>query len=349
MSDSILIIDDSNDIQDILSDILAPLKVEITLTSTIEGAFKVLNEKKFDLIILDINLNGRNGGEIFKGLIEQKENPNHGTRVFILSGIINSVFIEKNKFRFAGIMIKPFEHDEFVSKVSEILQPRELGPDEIKIVECSLPFPMPELNKKVHSTLEQVKKNPKLKDLFKSIKVDRSKDNYYQVHVGMLVNISTAISQAMEWSNDKTLEKFVYASYLHDMAISDRPDLLRVHTTADILMKGDQFSKIDIDLVTNHPNLAADKVETYAEIPADVGIIIRQHHETATGNGFPNKIPGQKITALSAIFLVAHDLVDYILVNTEWKMEKYLSGYQKKFKGAHFNKVFQALSNLKTH
>ncbi|MBC7538900.1 MAG: hypothetical protein H7281_08765 [Bacteriovorax sp.] len=58
-----------------------------------------------------------------------------------------------------------------------------------------------------------------MKHLFTQMKIDRNIDNYIITHINMLINISTAICMQIEWNTDKTLEKFVYAAYLKDMAM----------------------------------------------------------------------------------------------------------------------------------
>jgi HD-GYP domain-containing protein (c-di-GMP phosphodiesterase class II) len=102
----------------------------------------------------------------------------------------------------------------------------------------------------------------------------------------------------------------------------------------------------DCKLIFDHPNLAADALEEYEDISDDVVAIVRQHHEHPKGHGFPGKISHQKITALSSVFIVAHDFAEYIMNNPDWKFENYYVKAKDKFKGTHFNKIISALRSL---
>lgn len=228
MEKVLLIVDDSPEIVDVVTEILQNQFDRIVSATSVEEAKQKLNDTVFSLMILDIKLDSKNGAEVVKYLIDNPKNENNKCPVFILSGIITAEFAEKFGTRFAGVVMKPFDHQKLLTMVKNVLL---LGTSEPQNSEdfpeapCELPFPIPELEHKVKKVLSGVKKNGKLKQLFAEMNIDRSDNNYILVHIGMLINIATAISIKLEWISDKTLEKFVYASYLHDMAISHRPDL----------------------------------------------------------------------------------------------------------------------------
>ena len=346
----LLIIEDDPNIIEIMQEILSSMFNEIISCTNVDDANTELKKNKYDLIILDISLGLRNGAEVIKFIIEDSDNINKSTPFVISSGIINQSFIKKNKERFAGIIIKPFEHEDLVNMVDMILNNKMklvVDDNELPKIECVLPFTIPQLESKVNKVMESVKKNNRLKDLFKNLKYNNASDNFITEHIGMLINISTAISMALEWNTEKTLEKFVYASYLHDMALSDRPDLAKIYSTEDLDAAKAVLSKEDYKLVLHHPTLAGEKIESIVEIPSDIAAIVRQHHENPKEIGFPNKIGQSKISPLSAIFIVSHDLCHYIINNEKWSMDKYLVRYKTQFKGPHFLKIYGALDKLK--
>jgi HD-GYP domain-containing protein (c-di-GMP phosphodiesterase class II) len=244
--------------------------------------------------------------------------------------------------------MKPFENDNFVQTIKNILNKNiEINNENIPIPDCTLPFPVPQLQQKVNAVMDQIKKNSKLKALFNNLIVNRNSDNFLMEHIGMLINISTGISIKMEWDTDKTLEKFVYASYLHDIALAERPDLARIHATAiELELMKDNMNSRDYQLLFEHPNLAAKTIDSINEIPQDVGTMVKQHHELPRENGYPAKLSFGKITPLSTVFIVSHDLLHYIVKNPKWTMKEYLAGAKIKFKGPHFAKVIYALSEI---
>jgi response regulator RpfG family c-di-GMP phosphodiesterase len=362
MEKLLLIVDDSKELIEIVENILGELFDRILHAHNAEEAYAKLCENNFSFIILDIDLNGRNGGEVARFLAENPSNQNSECPVFILSGIINENFIEKYHNRFAGVILKPFDHKKLFLGVQEILDAQDIKAEEMKAdgqseplvsmdevlaVPCEIPFPLPELEQKVKKVLEGVKKSSSLKKLFSEIQIDRSKNNYLMAHIGLIINISTAICNKMEWNTEKTLEKFVYAAYLHDMALSSRPDLARIHGSMfDLDLMEDKISRQDYKLIIDHPMVAAKKISETPDIPPDVETIVKQHHELPKENGFPLKLSHSKITPLATVFIISHDLTHYILDNPKWILADYVAKARMKFKGTHFAKVLSALSEM---
>lgn len=349
MEKILLIVDDSKEIIDIIKEIIGGLFDKVLSTGSVPEAHKLLENYVFSYIVLDINLaDGRNGAEVLKYMVENPENKNNQCPVVILSAIINAQFIEKFNSKFAGIVTKPFDHAEFVQLTKDVLEPKLVfAYKDIPTAKCDLPFPVAQLEQKVSKIMVEVKKNTKLKQLFHDLNIDRHEDNYIMTHIGMLINISVGISIKLEWNTDKTLEKFVYASYLHDMALADRPDLAKIKATAlELELMSEKMDAKDHQLVFDHAIIAANTIDEIPEIPQDVSMIVRQHHELPKENGFPFRLPYTKITPLSSVFIVAHDLTHYILDNPKWTVKDYLVKAKNKFKGPHFAKILQALGEM---
>ena len=350
MEKILFIIDDNSEIIDVVTEILKNQFDEVESAASVEEAQQKLNQTIYSFIILDIRLESRNGAEVLKHLMDNPENKNNKCPVLILSGFITTEFAEKFSPRFAGVLMKPFNHEELLSivKTALIVESTDVeNLDDFPEASCVLPFTIPELQQKVSKVLEVMKKNTKIKQLFSELSIDRGADNYVMTHIGMLINISTAICMKLDWSNEKTLEKFVYASYLHDMAISHRSDLSRVSGSLfEVELLKDQISINEMKMIMDHPILAANKVATISEIPNDVEVIIRHHHELPKGNGWPGKITHTKITPLTTVFIVSHDLVDYILTNPSWVLKDFIAKAKNKFKGQHFAKVLFALNEM---
>lgn len=349
MEKVLLIVDDNPDIIEIVQELVGNLFDKVVTATDVDKAQKCLSDYLFSFIILDIHLKDRNGAEVVKYLLENPNNKNNGCPVVILSGIINSQFAERNKQRFAGIIVKPFDSNVLIETVKSIIDGKiEVSYDDLPVPTCELPFSIPQLQEKVHKVMDQVKKNSKLKQLFSELKIDRDSDSFMMTHIGMLINISTGISTKLEWNTEKTLEKFVYASYLHDMALSEHPELSLIKgTITEIELMKDKMDLRDYKLLFEHSNIAAKKIDEIVEIPQDVGIMVKQHHELPKENGFPAKIPHTKITPLSTVFIVSHDLVHYIFENPKWTVKEYVTSVKTKFRGPHFSKVLAALSELK--
>jgi HD-GYP domain-containing protein (c-di-GMP phosphodiesterase class II) len=112
----------------------------------------------------------------------------------------------------------------------------------------------------------------------------------------------------------------------------------------------ESLSPADYKLVLEHPNIAANSIKNVPGIPPHVEMIIRQHHEHPMGIGYPTKCGYQKIVPFASVFIVAHDLTDYILLNPKWNtshprqcIENYTAQSLDKFHGPHFSKIFRIL------
>lgn len=352
-----LIIDDNKEMVNAVSVELSNLFDAVEEASTVDEAEKLLAKNTYALILLEINLGGRNGAEVIKYLIGTPNNPNISVPFIIVSEIITPQFIERHQKRFAGILMKPFDPENLRKTAEEILvagqkieesnSPPVTPYDEIPYLKCELPFPIAQLEQRVNKIMDQVKKSAKLKQLFTQMNIDRDPNNYLLVHIGMLINISTALCIQMEWNTDKTLEKFVYAAYLHDMALANRPDLAGINTFEELEAQKDTLPPAEYRIVFEHPNIAANSIEAISEIPPDVAMIIRQHHELPKGNGFPIKCGYQKIVPLSVVFIIAHDLTEYVLANPKWNIEEYIKISRSRFKGSHFSKILFSLAEIK--
>lgn len=354
MKKLLLIVDDNTDIISIIQEFLSDMFDGVHSASTVDEAQDLLAANQYSLMTLDINLQGRNGSEVIKFIMDAPDNPNKNISTILISGMMTSEFAEKNKSRFAGVLTKPFDMNVLRKIAEDSLKGTmpEKKPVDIKDlsnipqIKCKMPFTVAQLEEKVEEVLSHIRKDNKLKKLFASMNINRDPESYLAVHVGLLINISTAISMKLEWNTDKTLSKFVYASYLHDIALADRNDLAKIASLEELTQKKDSLSATDYKLVFEHPNIAATTLSDYKEIPMDVLTIVRQHHELPKENGFPSKISHKKIIPMSTVFIVAHDLTDYILSNPKWDLAEYLTAAKEKFTGTHFQKTLVALEAL---
>ncbi len=82
-------------------------------------------------------------------------------------------------------------------------------------------------------------------------------------------------------------------------------------------------------------------------IPPDVDIIVSEHHERPDGTGFPQRKGYAALAPLSSVFIVAHDLVSYILNRKEnnWNIVSFLNQHRFLYQSGIFHDLFVALWN----
>ncbi len=357
MEKLLLVVDDNVEMANSLVEFLGDLVDGVSVAHTVDEAQDLLVAKTFALMTLDINLRGRNASEIIKFLKEAPENPNTKVPTIIISGMVSAQFIEKNKSKFAGVLGKPFQINELREVAIKALNNEDLVEqqeevelsyfDRIPFLKCKVPYTIKELDEKVAKTTFQLKKGTTPKALFNAIKVDRDPAKYYTEHTNILLNILLALAVHLEWTTDKTIGKLIYAAYLHDIALHDKPHLARINTLSELESKKFELDPHDYKLVFEHPNMAATTMAGYTGMDPDIVTMIRQHHELPNETGFPAKISYSKIIPMSALFTVAHDLADYMLDNPNWNLDQFIHSAKMKFKGPVFLKVLAGLPSLK--
>ena len=165
---------------------------------------------------------------------------------------------------------------------------------------------------------------------------------YVKKRIGYMSNILLAISKELEWETKSVIERFVYASLIHDIILFDRLDLLKLQYNEDC----ETLSASDKTLFLSHPKEAVLIVKYDRFAPPNVDSIILQHHERLDGNGFPEGLNKHKISPYSAAFIMAINFSQYILDFPNWNIKEYLLLIDAEYKGGNFVKPFHALESL---
>ena len=107
------------------------------------------------------------------------------------------------------------------------------------------------------------------------------------------------------------------------------------------------YNSDTIKLIKEHPKNASDIVSMFSDIPPDVDMIVMNHHERPDGKGFPLNLNHTRISPISSLFIVAHELVDFIYENEgKDKISDFLKKNEDQYSQGYFKKVFQVLKDL---
>lgn len=358
MKKLLLIVEDNPVIANSLSEFLGELVDGVKIASTVDEAQDYVSSTTFSLITVDINMKGRNGSEVIRYIQDSEKNPNKNVPIIIISGMVSPEFIEKNKQRFAGIFGKPFQINDLLDAAAAALENQPVKKnaeiefesfEKVPFLKCKMPFNISDLELRVTAVLAQAKKNGTPKAILSSIKIVRSSPSSFSAHSNILTGLLLGLATQQGWSSDKTLEKLVYATYLHDIALYDKPHLIKINSLEQLESQKTTLDSYDYRLVFEHPNIAATTVSGISNVDADVLTIIRQHHELPDETGFPEKISHKKIIPMSALFIISNDLTDYILANPKGNIDTYISLAKIKFEGIVFLKILAAISDVKRY
>jgi HD-GYP domain-containing protein (c-di-GMP phosphodiesterase class II) len=195
----------------------------------------------------------------------------------------------------------------------------------------------------VSATIRLMGSKPKLSTILIDLK--NKEGNYLTAHSLMLGKVSCALAFKLGWTSNTTYFKLTLAAFLHDLTLND--DRLAVVFSLDKASESGSFTPEELKEIRMHSNKAADHARSMSEVPSDVEQIVAQHHERPDGTGFPRGLNSKFITPLSALFIIAQDLIEYSqnFKNKEVDLASYFDAREAYFNSGVFRKIFHALKH----
>lgn len=189
----------------------------------------------------------------------------------------------------------------------------------------------------INLTVKNLSKNATLATILKNLKMND--DKYISAHSFLLSNIACCIASIRSWESRETMNKLCMAAFFHDITLKNQ-ELAEVQTLKELEEGSSRFTEEEIKEYRNHPINAAEIVRKFKEIPPDVDTIIIQHHEGATGEGFPRKLSHSYISQLSSLFIIAHDIVTHIhRRKNQFDLRDFVRENKEKYAMGNFKKV----------
>ncbi len=235
-------------------------------------------------------------------------------------------YLEKKKIKY--LYIHKSQSESFIKKLGAALEKAITGIDKGVTLIPSYPD---SLHQAIHSLCNQMGFTEPVQQLVKKgvdlglqsltemptlgkmlTELSKKNKDYISAHSMAVAHVACSLATSMKWPSDITFRKLTYAAFLHDIALpNDR--LAKLGNRPDWRKELSSLSEEERKLIINHPTNISTLVIRFKELPPDVDIIIKQHHERPSGKGYPAGLFGDKIAPLSAVFNLAHDLVDYSL------------------------------------
>ena len=192
----------------------------------------------------------------------------------------------------------------------------------------------------VNMTLKALGAKPKLSAIIDDLK--KKEGDYIAAHSHMVGNVACALAHRIGWNSSATFFKLGLAGFLHDISVV-KEEHARVHTLIE--SESSPFTKDELKLIRLHPVQCAEYSKQFSEIPSDVDIIIAQHHERPDGEGFPRKLAGKLISPLSALFIMAQDLVHEVFEHPETLSDDFFRANAEKYQVGQFKKIITLILN----
>ena len=170
------------------------------------------------------------------------------------------------------------------------------------------------VDESVRHSLRIISTRPKLNELFRQL--TEQNGTYLSTHSVALAHVACALSTGLTWQSDFTQTKIILAAFFHDISLTEE-DLKQRDHFEKLIQKSTFLNEPAAISYKEHPFRSAEAIRPLPEVPPDVDIIITQHHEMPDGSGFPRGLTLNFISPLSAVIIIAHEIVDELLVKKD--------------------------------
>ncbi|OGF49494.1 MAG: hypothetical protein A2231_01720 [Candidatus Firestonebacteria bacterium RIFOXYA2_FULL_40_8] len=117
-NNKILVVDDEPSIREILKSVLSASGYSVTLSHSAEDAYSKFSKDEFDLILSDNNMPGDTGLQLIRAI---KYINQDAKTILMTGGDISLLADEMRHVKVCGFVQKPFEIDEVVGMINEVL------------------------------------------------------------------------------------------------------------------------------------------------------------------------------------------------------------------------------------
>ena len=125
--------------------------------------------------------------------------------------------------------------------------------------------------------------------------ISELRDPYTAGHQNQVARLAVAIAEEMGMP-EKKVSALRMAGTLHDIG--------KVSIPSEILSKPGHLSKIEMDMIRNHPEVGKDILKSI-DFPFPICKYVVEHHERIDGSGYPCGLKGEEISPEARILAVA--------------------------------------------
>jgi DNA-binding response OmpR family regulator len=116
MSEKVLIVDDEKDFLDIIAERIRTRGMDVSTTTSTEDAIHMVEEKSYDVIIMDFMMPGMNGFQTLKAIKEKKPE----VQIILLTGnVLEEMRIEAKELGALDVIEKPPDLQDLIQKIKK--------------------------------------------------------------------------------------------------------------------------------------------------------------------------------------------------------------------------------------
>lgn len=287
----ILIVDDSQVIQTILSRQLSRLGYECHTANDGIEALQKIEGGSYDLILLDIAMPHLDGIEVL-GKIKDKRDY---LPVVIVSSL-DSVDPVRKTFQAGAYdyVTKPWDLEVLQFTIARAIEHGQLVKENRAQYE-SLEKAVEERTKELTDALAETRRTYQNTILALGSALE-TRDTETQAHSLRVSCYSTLLAAELGIDDTNQLIDIERGAYLHDIGKIGVPD--------HILRKPDSLTQEEWEIMKQHPEVGQKMIEGIEFLKGAVKTVL-YHHENYNGSGYPHGVKGEKIPIEARIFSVA--------------------------------------------
>lgn len=309
---AILVVDDEEVIRLALEAILRQAGYAPTLAANATEALEFARRQTFALILTDQRMPGLTGSEM---LAQIKEIQPDATRV-LMTGVLelNTVVESINTGEIFRFIIKPWLREELLATIQNGVNRYELVRRNAELCQATRAMNM-ELARLNQNLSQQVERehaqNHQLEllnhalgqNLHRSIELCLKMMEIFYPAMGAqarkTAEICAGMAEVLHLPSEQA-EVLHLSALLHDIGLVGVPRrIIKLAERSPLAL-----SRAEVSLIEHHPILGQE-LAGFVHHLAEVGVIIRSHHERFDGQGYPDQMTGDEIPWLSRILAVA--------------------------------------------
>ncbi len=329
---TILIVDDVVDNIQVAMSILKEDDYEFSFALSGEEALKLLKEREFDLVLLDIMMPGINGFDVCRSI---KNDPRlSDTPVVFLTAKVDIDSITE-AFELGGVdyITKPFHAAELLVRVKTHIQLSQAK----KILKQNNISLQTKVDLERHRVLTELEDSQKemifiLSELVESISDETGK------HIRRVSEYSRLLAHYHPSLSEEDAELIFHATPMHDIG--------KIAIPEKILHKNGPLTEEEFVIMKTHTSIAHSYLgSAKRKIMKAADIIAYQHHEKWNGKGYPQGLKEEEIHIYGRIVALA-DVFDALthkrVYKDAWSSDKAVE-YIKEHKGTQFDPLLVEL------
>jgi len=261
----VLVVDDLQANHSLIDAYLEPLGCDLVHASSGQAALEAVEAAGLDLILLDVQMPGLNGFEVCARL---KREPSTRLVPIVMVTALSAVD-DRVRALEAGaddFLTKPVDRVELVARVRSLLR--------------------------LKATYDRLEDSEQV--IYSLARAVEAKDRYTQAHTARVAGSARRLGEILGLG-EAVLEDLYRGGVIHDIGKIGVPD--------QILLKARALSSSEMAIMREHPSIGEEIIRPLRSATS-LRAIVRHHHESFDGTGYPDRLRGSDIPLLARIVAV---------------------------------------------